>query len=663
MENSTSFSRKDNNDDHSGPESSSVSHTVDIKSDGEEASGPGPGPSDSEMSLPQAVEDIDLLIQRLSSTKAVDHELLLSEVPKSVEFLYDAVDSMVTKYENKENPPRLGINHDDDVSFFDSMTRITKLVKNFNKFPSYSILSSSLNKATVILHRAMSFLEDEYRMILEIMKRRVLEQKTPKTPKQMMSSESDRCMLPEPECKEEELDFPSFSPEAIQTLNKISTVMIASGYERECCLIYGALRRNAFNDELSELGFDNISFDEVQRMQWESLEGDIATWINAFKHCYVVLFSGERSLTDTVFSNNRQVSRKMFCDLAAAVVVRFLNFSDAVVMTKRSAEKLFKFLDMYETLRDLIPHINDSYSSECKLDLIEEVSMAKTRIAEAATSIFCELENSIKKDQGRVPVPSGQVHPLTRYTMNYLKYAIEYKDTLEQVFKQVRDTDGSTGSKPNTTSTITTAVNHHEDDGGSDKSQFSIQLTTVMDLLDANLDMKSKLYRDPALRYIFLMNNGRYILQKIKCTTEIRELMGANWCRKRSTDLRQYHKNYQRETWSRVLQSMSPEGLLVKGKVVKPLLKERFKNFNSLFEEIHRTQSTWVVSDEQLQSELRVSISAVVIPAYRCFLGRFKQHLESGRQYEKYIKYQPEDIETFIEELFDGNPVSMQKRR
>ncbi|KAK2636857.1 hypothetical protein Ddye_031649 [Dipteronia dyeriana] len=661
MENSTSFSRKDNNDDRSGPESSSsASHTVDIKSDGEEA----PGPSDSEMTLPQAMEDIDLLIQRLSSTKANDHELLPSEVPKSVEFLYDAVDSMLTKYDNKENPPRLGINHDDDVSFFNSMNRVTKLVKNVDKFPSYSILSSSLNKATVILHRAMSFLEDEYRTILEISKCRVLEQKTPKTPNQMTSSESDRCMLPEPECKEEELDFPSFSPEAIETLNKISTVMIASGYERECCLIYGPLRRNAFNDELSELGFDNISFDEVQRMQWESLEGDIATWINSLKHCYIVLFSAERGLTDAVFSDHPLVSRKMFSDLAAAIVVRYLNFSDAVVMTKRSAEKLFKFLDMYETLRDLIPHINDSYSSECKLDLIEEVSMAKTRIAEAAASIFCELENSIKKDQGRVPVPSGQVHPLTRYTMNYLKYAIEYKDTLEQVFKQVHDTDGSTtGSKPNATTTTAAAVNLCEDDGGSDKSRFSMQLTTVMDLLDANLDMKSKLYRDPALRYIFLMNNGRYILQKIKSTTEIRELMGANWCRKRSTDLRKYHKNYQRETWSKVLQSMSPEGLLVNGKVVKPLLKERFKNFNSLFEEIHRTQSTWVVSDEQLQSELRVSISAVVIPAYRSFLGRFKQHLESGRQYEKYIKYQPEDIETFIEELFDGNPVSMQKRR
>ncbi|KAH7570541.1 hypothetical protein ACOSP7_018772 [Xanthoceras sorbifolium] len=665
---SNSFSRKDNNKaGHAGPESSQA---VNVKSD---SGGEAEVPSDSDMSLSQAVEEVDRLIQRLSSAKGGDHdhdhEPLPSEVPKSVDFLYNAVDSMVTKYEHKENPPRLGLNHNDDVLFFDSMNRISKLKNSFHRFPSDSVFASSLNKATIVVHRSMSFLEEEYRTILEICKRKiVLEQKTPKTPKQMASLGSDRCMLPEAECNEDDLEFPSFSAEAIATMSKISTVMIAVGYERECCLLYSALRRNAFNEELNELGFDNVSFDEVQRMQWESLELDIATWINAFKHCYVDLFSAERRLTGAVFPDHPSVSRNLYSDLAAAVIVRFLNFSDAVVMTKRSAEKLFKFLDIFETLRDLLPHIKDSnsYSSDCQEVLIDEVSQAKTRIGEAAASIFSELENSIKKDQGRTPVPSGQVHPLTRYTMNYLKYAIEYKDTLEQVFKQVQETEGycgSTGLEPHKSNTLTTTAITGQDDGGSDKSPFSIQLMTVMDLLDANLDMKSKLYRDPALRYIFLMNNGRYILQKIKSTTEIRELMGPNWCRKRSSDLRQYHKNYQRETWSRVLQSMSPEGLMVNGKVVKPLLKERFKNFNSLFEEIHRTQSTWVVSDEQLQSELRVSISAVVIPAYRCFLGRFRQHLESGRQFEKYIKYQPEDIETFIEELFDGNPTSMQKRR
>ncbi|KAH8512949.1 hypothetical protein H0E87_006307 [Populus deltoides] len=115
--------------------------------------------------------------------------------------------------------------------------------------------------------------------------------------------------------------------------------------------------------------------------------------------------------------------------------------------------------------------------------------------------------------------------------------------------------------------------------------------------------------------------------------------MGDTWCRKRSSDLRQYHKAYTRETWTKLLQCLNQDGLQVNGKVSKAVLKERFKTFTTMFDEIHRTRSTWVVSDEQLQSEL------------------------GFRQIEKYIKYQPEDIENLIDELFDGNPASMARRR
>lgn len=94
------------------------------------------------------------------------------------------------------------------------------------------------------------------------------------------------------------------------------------------------------------------------------------------------------------------------------------------------------------------------------------------------------------------------------------------------------------------------------------------------------------------------------------------------------------------------------------GKVVKPELRERFKSFSAMFNEIHRTQSSWVVCGEQLQSELRVSISAVIVPAYRSLLGRFPQCPTPGRQSQKYIKYQPDDVETYIDELFDGKKKS-----
>lgn len=130
---------------------------------------------------------------------------------------------------------------------------------------------------------------------------------------------------------------------------------------------------------------------------------------------------------------------------------------------------------------------------------------------------------------------TGGVHPLTRYTMNYLKYACEYKDTLELVFQQHYEMEGSARRKVQKQE----SGNAIEDNGRSPKtSHFSVKLMMVMDLLDAKIDMKSKLYRDPALRYIFLMNNGRYILQKIKGSTDIDEIMGPSWSGKRTSDLR-----------------------------------------------------------------------------------------------------------------------------
>ncbi|KAD7116426.1 hypothetical protein E3N88_03694 [Mikania micrantha] len=206
------------------------------------------------------------------------------------------------------------------------------------------------------------------------------------------------------------------------------------------------------------------------------------------------------------------------------------------------------------------------------------------------------------------------------------------------------------------------------EDMDMDKSPLAAQIASVMSLLDGNLAVKSTLYKDPSLRDIFMMNNGRYILQKVKGSKEIKRLMGDNWCRRRSSEVRHYHKNYQRETWARLLQCITTQEGIVQGghggKVNKQVLKERFKNFNSMFDEIHKTQTAWVVSDDQLQSELRASISAVVIPAYRSFVGRYKHHLEAGKNMDKYIKYQPEDIEACIETLFEGNPpTSMSRKR
>ncbi|KAI4339500.1 hypothetical protein MLD38_024440 [Melastoma candidum] len=344
------------------------------------------------------------------------------------------------------------------------------------------------------------------------------------------------------------------------------------------------------------------------------MEREIPKWVNMYRECAKVHFSLELQLVDLFFSSHKQIAHRLFDNLSHSIIIHVLNFVEAVSMiSKRSAEKLFKFLDVYEALRETLPDIDELFKDfEETHDIKTEIAIAKSRIGEAILVMFSDLESSIKSDTSKNIVPGGAVHPLTRYTMNYLEYACEYKATLEHIFKEhlkIERADSNNRSEY-------TGDNH----------------------------------RPPLPK----QSSDTYY-KRWKGSSGIKESIGDMWIRKKSSDLRQYHQNYKRETWGKVLGCFKDEGLTVNGKVVKPELKERFKSFNALFDEIHRTQSSWVVNDDQMQSELRVSISAVVVPAYRSFLGRFSQVFTAGRQTEKYIKYQPEDLENYIDELFDGN--------
>jgi hypothetical protein len=57
--------------------------------------------------------------------------------------------------------------------------------------------------------------------------------------------------------------------------------------------------------------------------------------------------------------------------------------------------------------------------------------------------------------------------------------------------------------------------------------------------------------------------------------------------------------------------------------VSRASVKDRFKTFNSQFEELHQRQSQWTVPDSELRESLRLAVAEVVLPAYRSFLRRF----------------------------------------
>lgn len=136
-------------------------------------------------------------------------------------------------------------------------------------------------------------------------------------------------------------------------------------------------RASTLESSLRKLGVEKLNKDDVQKMQWEALETKIQNWIHYMRiavRIYIrfvmvdithflsvwfciqqvkLLFAGERKICDQVFDGTTLNKDQCFAEVTASSVAVLLSFGDAVAKSKRSPEKLFVLLDMYEVLHEL----------------------------------------------------------------------------------------------------------------------------------------------------------------------------------------------------------------------------------------------------------------------------------------------------------------------
>lgn len=114
-----------------------------------------------------------------------------------------------------------------------------------------------------------------------------------------------------------------------------------------------------------------------------------------------------------------------------------------------------------------------------------------------------EFKNDIRSNKPTNVVAGGGIHPLTKYVMNYIKALIDYAETLDVLLQDLYVNDLSqesraiVGSFQNSTPVI-------------------CYLLSITSIFESNLEGRSMLYKDDALRHIFLMNNKFFMVQMVK---------------------------------------------------------------------------------------------------------------------------------------------------
>ncbi|KAF3774971.1 Exocyst complex component [Nymphaea thermarum] len=626
-----------------------------------------------------ATKDIIMILSSFDNRLSTMTDLLASSGAGEMEERLDAAEAKVMQWDlNLETGRQCflwGDFPDEARDFLSAVDEVSGLTESLGKLSLASEEERDLlDRAQSVLQVAMDRLEDEFRHVL-------IRKTVPLDADRLSGSTSirrddeggseysggggdhdcggseeiDAADRSEYACDEGPLSLELIRQEAIPGLRDIAHRMVNSGYAGECCQVYSSIRRDVLEECLSILGVEKLSIDDVQKMEWNPLDGKIRRWIQAMKITVGDIFSGEHRLCEQIFGElGGDVREVCFVETAKSAVLQLLNFGEAVAIGRRSPEKLSRILDMYDALAEALPDLQFLFSGEAGEALVEEAMSLLVSLGDAAKGTFAEFENAIRREASRTPIQGGAIHPLVRYVMNYLKLLVDYSDTLNVLMED---------------DTINVPEEDEEIRYLGSNSPMARRLFSLTSLLEANVVEKSKLYKDKAMQFVFLMNNLLYIVQRVK-DSELSGLLGDRWVKKRRGQVRQYATGYLRASWNKVLLCLKDEGIgsglggsSSGGAVSKVALKERFKNFNLGFEEIYRNQTAWNVPDPQLREELRISISEKVIPAYRSFMGRFRSHLESSRHADKYIKYTPEDLENYLLDLFEGVPATLSHPR
>ncbi|KAK2979515.1 hypothetical protein RJ640_008399 [Escallonia rubra] len=428
-------------------------------------------------------------------------------------------------------------------------------------------------------------------------------------------------------------EFPS--PETISGLRSIAVRMNSGGYLGECVQVYSSARKKALVNHLFHvLGVERLSNGDVRVMEWQLLDAKIKKWKREVK-VWVRIFTNEWRLCKQVFEGLGRPGTDGDCFRMAAkdAATHLFNSADAIINIRPSPEKLFRILDTHKALSDILPDLDILFPS-IRYQVAEVII---PRLSEVVREILQKYEEHLRGELLSYPPWEGKIDKLTSYVMKYVVRISKYEQTLTRLIV----------IKPEIDWEIPTAGLIELEE----RTPLELHLIWILEKLRFKLEVKSKQYADASLADLFMMNNIQYVVREILTCPKLRGMITDDFLKTLKGTVREAATSYQRTTLVKVLSCLRPEGLNVNG-VSRSAVRKMIRTFNSMFEEVHKTQVDWSVPDFQLREDLRLSITQKVISAYRSFT---EQHLNvlGHALTALYLKYTPEDLEAKCLELFE----------
>lgn len=416
--------------------------------------------------------------------------------------------------------------------------------------------------------------------------------------------------------------------DAMADLKMIADCMTSSGYGRECFRIYQRIRKSIIVEALDRLGFENLSLSQIQKLEWEIMEKKIRKWLRVVTRATTTLFYGEKTLSDHVFSSSSAAIRESsFAEITMQSALALFSFPGNMA---KSPEKIFLTLDVYQTIIELLPKIEQVFCYDSTSSVRSQVAVTLTNLGEGVISMIDEFESSISKESSKSLISGGGIHQLTRYVMNFIVFLADYSDTLSDII-------------PKSSLPLPGDPKNSSGDANS-SSPIATRISWLILFLLCKIDAKSRLYNDVALSYLFLINNLHYVVVKVR-SSNLKEILSEDWLKNHEAKVKKYAAKFEEIVWGEMMTSLPATEKLWEEEEAE----EFISRFSDRFEEAYRRQTGWVVPDPKLRDEIKLSVAMMLIPSYSEFYKKYRVGLREN------VGFAPEDIGNYLSDLYFGS--------
>ncbi|XP_047951556.1 exocyst complex component EXO70I-like [Salvia hispanica] len=432
----------------------------------------------------------------------------------------------------------------------------------------------------------------------------------------------------------------------IEVLEKISQTLAANDCLDICIDMFVKVRYRRAAKALMRLNPDYLKRytpEEIDEMQWEDLETSISLWMQHLELAVKAVLVSEKRLCHGVLGGlmGGAIWPECFIKIADKIMAVFFRFGEGVARSDKAPQKLFKLLDMFDSLEALKPEFEEVFEGEAGADICARFRELEKLLVHASTRVFWELGLQIEGSQDGLPPPvDGSVPKLVRYAVNYLKnLAIDsYSSPMEKVLRTQQLWKGGT-------------LSDLENDGDLLRDAIS----NVMEAIQRNIESKKSRYKDKVVAQIFLMNTYWYIYMRTR-NTELGKLLGEAYMKKRYRNAAEESAYlYQKLAWGRLVRLLEKESDGGGGEANK--LEAFMSGFDEMCEK--HICSYNIVYDADLRDQIKEATLRLVLPVYTEFYDSNMPALavvvEDCRP--------PELIESSLRKIFEGGGVQIERRR